>query len=404
MVEVKFIIVGAGPSGLTFASKLMEFGEENFLVLEKENEAGGLCRSADVDGAPLDIGGGHFLDSKRQAVLDLVHKFMPPEEWDTYDRISKIFIHNKEIGSPIESFIWQMPENVQERYLDDIKNAGCNLGEPKPEKFVDWIYWKLGRSIAEDYMLPYNRKMFGENLNNLGTYWLEKLPDVSYEQTLKSCEKKRFYGVQPAHSRFFYPKKFGYGEVWNRMGKALGSRLVLGEKADNLDLAKRVVNEKYTADIIVNTAPWPSFSKITGISEKAKNIVKSLKYSSVDIDYIPESIDTDAQWIYYPDPELSYHRILVRHNFCPNSKGYWTETNSNRAEDLSPGTARFRNKYAYPHNTINKNEMMAELLKEMESNGVIGLGRWGEWQHFNSDVVTERAILLAESLINSGNT
>ena len=115
MVEVKFIIVGAGPSGLTFASKLMEFGEENFLVLEKENEAGGLCRSADVDGAPLDIGGGHFLASKRQAVLDLVHKFMPPEEWYTYDRISKIFIHNKEIGSPIESFIWQMPENVQER-------------------------------------------------------------------------------------------------------------------------------------------------------------------------------------------------------------------------------------------------------------------------------------------------
>lgn len=27
-------------------------------------------------------------------------------------------------------------------------------------------------------MLPYNKKMFGDELNELGTYWLEKLPNV----------------------------------------------------------------------------------------------------------------------------------------------------------------------------------------------------------------------------------
>ena len=56
-----------------------------------------------------------------------------------------------------------------------------------------------------------------------------------------------------------------------------------------------------------------------------KEKIGHLKYSAVQTAYFPDNLDTEAQWIYYPDPELSYHRILVRHNFCNGSKGYWTE-------------------------------------------------------------------------------
>ena len=59
---MKYLILGAGPSGLTFANKLKELGENDFLVLDRNPSAGGLCRSTDVDGSPLDIGGGHFRD------------------------------------------------------------------------------------------------------------------------------------------------------------------------------------------------------------------------------------------------------------------------------------------------------------------------------------------------------
>ena len=51
--------------------------------------------------------------------------------------------------------------------------------------------------------------------------------------------------------------------------------------------------------------------------------------------------------------------------------------------------------YAYPLNTIGKNEAMAELLAELRGSGVLGLGRWGEWQHYNSDVVVEHALAAA---------
>lgn len=57
---MKYLILGAGPAGLAFANKLKKNGKTDFLVLEKEIEAGGLCRSAMVDDFPFDIGGGAF--------------------------------------------------------------------------------------------------------------------------------------------------------------------------------------------------------------------------------------------------------------------------------------------------------------------------------------------------------
>ena len=76
---MKYLILGAGPAGLSFANRLIENGEEDFLVLEAENEAGGLCRSVEVDGSPLDIGGGHFLDVRRPRVNEFLFGFMPEE-------------------------------------------------------------------------------------------------------------------------------------------------------------------------------------------------------------------------------------------------------------------------------------------------------------------------------------
>ena len=112
-------------------------------------------------------------------------------------------------------------------------------------------------------------------------------------------------------------------------------------------------------------------------------------------------MDTDAQWIYYPDPGLSYHRILVRHNFCPGSSGFWTETNRTRFK--SSDAFYYDNEYAYPLNTLGKQETMTDILDFFKEKNILGLGRWGEWQHFNSDAVVERAIGLARSVCGKGN-
>lgn len=401
---MKYLILGAGPAGLTIANKLLQAGISDFLVLEREEIAGGLCRSIDIDGAPFDIGGGHFLDVCRPKVNEFLFQFMPEDEWDKYDRDSRIMVNGNMVNHPIEANIWQMKTEDQVKYLKSIAVAGCNLGTPMPEAFIDWIYWKLGTKIAEDYMIPYNQKMFSKELNQLGTYWLEKLPNVSFEETLLSCLEKKAYGTQPGHAQFYYPKKYGYGELWLRMAEAIKDNMEYNKSVEGIDFTTKTVTtsdgEKYQADIIITTIPWMEFEQIIGMPVELQKSIGELKFSSIQTEYFAENLETTCQWIYYPDPKLSYHRILVRHNFCPNSRGYWTETNSERIDREENGNNfKYMNKYAYPLNTIRKPEIMQELLAWSKEQGVIGLGRWGEHQHYNSDVTVELAMKLAEQIL-----
>lgn len=401
---MKYLILGAGPAGLTFANKLKQSGEDSFLVLEREVEAGGLCRSVDVDGSPFDIGGGHFLDVRRPHVNEFLFEFMPVEEWDMYERDSRIVVNGNTVNHPIEANIWQMKIEDQLEYLKSIAVAGCNLGTEMPTEFVDWIFWKLGSRVAEDYMIPYNQKIFSKELNQLGTYWLEKLPNVSFEETLLSCLTKKAYGKQPGHAQFYYPKKYGYGEVWLRMADAIKENIEYGKTVKGIDFTTKTVTtvdgDKYQADVIITTIPWLEFDEIQGMPEDIKDSIKELKFSSIQTEYFAENLDTDAQWIYYPDSKLAYHRILVRHNFCPNSKGYWTETNSERVV-MGKTNSKFKymNQYAYPLNTINKPVIMKKLLNWSAEQGVYGLGRWGEHMHYNSDVTVDLAMKMADTII-----
>lgn len=414
MEKVKYLVLGAGPAGLTFVNMLKRRGEDSFLLLEKEQEAGGLCRSVQVDEGPFDIGGGHFLDVKRPEVNDFLFSFMPQEEWELFERDSRIYIHGKTVGHPLEANIWQFDLEEQVAYLSSIARAGCNSGKGKPEKFVDWIRWKLGDQIADDYMLPYNRKMYAEDLNALGTYWLEKLPDVSFEETLRSCLTHRPYGKQPGHASFYYPKAFGYGELWVRMARELGDRVLYHQGVKALDCHRRQVRtasgETFQAERIITTIPWAEYEEIQGMPEEMIASVRTLKHNAIETRYYPENLDTKAQWIYVPDDTISFHRILVRHNFCRGSRGYWTETRQERCRETAgkdTGTAdgnegnniRFLNPYAYPLNTTGKPEVMKKLLDYCSAKGIYGLGRWGEHSHHNSDVVAEHAMKLAERLL-----
>ena len=99
MIDIKYLILGAGPSSLAFAHSLLEQGEDSFVILEKESDPGGLCRSADVDGAPVDIGGGHFLDVRNKPVCEFLFRFMPENEW--VRKKCNLFCHSELVSESV---------------------------------------------------------------------------------------------------------------------------------------------------------------------------------------------------------------------------------------------------------------------------------------------------------------
>ena len=239
MIQLRYCILGAGPSGLAFANRLKKAGVSSFVLLEKENHGGGLCRSAMVDGSPLDIGGGHFLDVRRQTVLDFLFEFMPRDEWNEFQRVSKIRLRGNEIDHPLEANLWQLPIADQIDFLESVARAGCVTGQAQPEHFDEWIHWKLGTLIADEYMLPYNRRRCGRcPLDHLGSYWLYKLPErLVPRDPAELPGTKQPGGTLPAHGTFLYSRKntatARSGDEWR---EALGDQFVPRCPMTNVDV------------------------------------------------------------------------------------------------------------------------------------------------------------------------
>lgn len=172
------------------------------------------------------------------------------------------------------------------------------------------------------------------------------------------------------------------------MAAAIRGHVKYNAEVASLDVTNRTVmttsGKEYQAEYVITTIPWDNF-EIVGLkqTELIEDIGK-LKHTGVEI-------------AYFPDSDLSYHRILSRKAFCHNGRGYWTETNLNRVK-MKNKEYVYCNKYAYPLNTLEKPEIMKRLLAVMKERQIYGQGRWGEHEHYNSDVV-ERAMNLAEKMI-----
>jgi protoporphyrinogen oxidase len=329
--------------------------------------------------------------------LEFIFRFLPREQWELFDRRSAIDFGAYSIDYPIESNIWQLPLERQVDYLQAIAFAGENMGEPAPVQFHEWILWKLGSRISEDYMLPYNRKIWSMDIDRLGTYWIEKLPFVSFREVLMSCLSKKPFGQIPAHKTSYYPKNYGYGEVWDRMGNGLGDHLLLSSPARTLNIRSRTVNGHWQAEKIINTIPWPALH-LEDIPETIQNTISSLVHTGIRIDYHQENLDNPNHWIYLPDESIDWHRILNRRTFVNQSSGYWTETNTKRGSN-NANTVHV-NDFAYPVNTREKPLLMQKLQSYFAEYNVFGLGRWGTWEHINSDIAVKLGIEFAESMLN----
>ncbi len=392
MRRVRYLILGAGPAGLAFAISLLRQGETSFLVLEKEAQAGGLCKSTQADGFPLDMAGCHLLEYKNQEAAEFVFSFLPKSEWQKHERHNSIDLNGTLMGFPFEANIWQLPAQQRERYLADMRQAPARLGEPMPDNLYDWAYWNFGKSMAEDYFIPYNRKIWPDDLRQIGTYWLYKLPPISYEDVENSCSEARSPEKYAAHKTFYYPKQYGFGEAFRRMERELGEHVLLNTPVRSLDYQSRTVNGRYQAEVIINTVPWPEID--AGFPQAMREKIAQLQYTSLDVAYHAERLDTHTQAIYYPNPDVAHHRAILRYNYNAGWPGYWTESNAARTPLGQKDV--FHSQYAYPANTLQKPESISALLRWAREHQIYGLGRWGEWEHWNCDTVISRAIALAE--------
>ncbi len=399
-----YIVIGAGPTGLTLCHKLKD-KNKSILVLEASAEVGGLCGTKYVDGHIMDIG-GHFLETKYQDVYDFIFRFFPKEDlYQISPRIAKIQIEDMDIDYPLESNLWQLPIEKQIQYLISVIRNGEGLGKPAPKNYEEWIRWKLGDKICDNYLIPYNIKLWGVEPKELDIDWLHKIPRINVEEVLKySLERNPDIDKFPAHIRPFYPKKNGYGGVMNAIAKPIMQYIKLNYEVNKLVYEEKekvwIINDTYKAKNVINAGcPWSDLYGFLGKPKEIASDIEKIKYNKIVISLYEADKSHNFHWRYIPDLKQQHHREFPIDNFVLNSpkKSLFTETNSNRFDEKTI-TFKGRNIYnyttraGYPIPVVGKTQAIKNILDHYKDKNLFGVGRWGEHQHHNHDICIKHAL------------
>lgn len=403
-----YLIIGAGISGVAIARLLQQRGVNNILVLEESDAPGGLCRTKQVGSHVLDVGGGHFFCTKHKDVYDFIFSHFPESNFNQFDRVSKIDLYGNIIDYPIESNIWQLPVDEQIKYLISVARNGEARGLPAPETFEGWVRWKLGDEIADRYMIPYNEKIWGVSPSELDVDWLHKIPAVDIEAILRTSLKRAsdpsFF---PSHDKFYYPKAGGYQAVFDAIALPVKDLIQTGVPVRTIDQADGllIVNGQYKCKTIINTAPWHNLVTSPIFPSSIVECIEGLRNNSIVVSLHDQPYKTDAHWTYIPSRTVLHHREFYIHNFAPHSdrNGVYREANVKRWESETSCLYSHMNEYAYPIPAIGRAKYIKSILEWGSESKIYGLGRWGQWEYFNSDVCIKEAMILSRRLLEIGS-
>jgi UDP-galactopyranose mutase len=350
--KVRTVIVGAGPTGLSAAYHL----QEGAVLLEKNANVGGWCRSIDDDGFTFDYA-GHIMFSNDPYVLKLYDVLLGDNlHWQ--DR--EAWIYSKQVYTryPFQGALYGLPPKVitecivgavEARFgaidaaapaaaapvktVEDCCADGtacvANATAIAPRKrdtqnFEEFIYKVWGNGIAKHFAIPYNRKLWTVPLSEMETSWLGgRVPLPDLEQIIEGALEPVAKPMGP-NARFGYPLKGGFQALMEGFLPHIKGKVELNATAAQLLPREHVLvmadGSRYRYEHLISTMPLPQLVKLAGAEapDEVRAAARGLRHLSVrcvNLGVARENV-TDKHWIYYPEDTI-FHRIFVQGNASP---------------------------------------------------------------------------------------
>ena len=151
MKKCKYLIIGAGVSGLSFAGK--KIGED-YIIIEKEDQPGGLCKTTRRNGYVWDYS-GHFFHFNNKEIQNMFMDRMNKEDLVYNQKNTKIYYKGSYIDFPFQKNIHQLPK---EDLIDCIYGLFFRPKDRSVQSFEDMLYSNFGEGITNRFLRPYNEK------------------------------------------------------------------------------------------------------------------------------------------------------------------------------------------------------------------------------------------------------
>jgi protoporphyrinogen oxidase len=238
--ELKVVIVGGGPAGLTAAYQLSKIGAKS-IVLEKDSMLGGISRTVEYKGFHFDIGGHRFF-TKVAAVEKMWREVLPQADFLHCRRLSRIYYNRKFFFYPLKPVNALFGLGVFNSLLIVLSYAWAQLFPQKPEdNFESWVSNRFGKRLYRTFFKTYTEKVWGMPAHTIAADWaaqrikgLSLLVAVKNALIKQSTEKGSV--VKTLIDAFNYPKR-GPGMMWEIVGDLVrkeGNHVHLGAAVDTI--------------------------------------------------------------------------------------------------------------------------------------------------------------------------
>jgi len=424
METVDFLIIGAGVCGLGAATRINQISDKTWLMVEKENGAGGLSRTLEEEGFRADVG-GHVSGSRCKYFHDLVQAAVGPyegENWFNLKRISHVIMEDaseiRKVPYPFQKNLKFLSEESMKECLEGLINRDQRV---PPKHFKEWIMYNFGKGIADKFMLNYNFKVWAHPLEMMAHDWVsDRVAKIDAYEAVKNVLDDEENSCWGPNNMFNYPLE-GTGDIYNKIAGMLPSENQLyNTTVDQIDKENKIatlsngVQVKYS--FLISTMPLEILMKKIDMEPD----MTKLRHSSTNVilfGFEGKSPNGNSSWMYFPDDDVPFYRSTVFSNYSPKNtpdpdkyyslmlevsesefKPVNQETVVEESLDackkmglVSEGsklvkTMKFRAEHGYPTPSLGTRKYVRETRKELKKLGIYSSGRFGAYMYSISNM------------------
>jgi protoporphyrinogen oxidase len=214
--DAPVLVLGAGPAGLTAAYRLAQ-RDVPVIVLEAEDQVGGLAKTVERDGYRFDLGGHRFFTKSRE-VEELWHEVLG-DEFLRRPRMSRIYWNGRFLDYPLRG-----PDVVRKLGPVELTRATASFlaasvrRNGQEDSFEDWVCNRFGRRLFELFFRSYTEKVWGVPTSEIRAEWAaQRIKGLSFASAARAAfVGNRGNRVKSLITEFDYPR-LGPGQMWDAM-------------------------------------------------------------------------------------------------------------------------------------------------------------------------------------------